>query len=917
MQFPIHQVHYPYLIILLLFFVITQLKFAEGYLCYTRKQFPKFFGDDITEGDSEINDILEINNNGDLLFGGALNQQPFIARHINTEYYNLISWMKIYQTSETRFGTVYSVDQLAYKSLNNNEKIIAAIRVMDDIGFLNIFIARFEGDGKFKEGSLFKGNHVTANKVRQMIVFNDEQELIWAYQLGQTNGRISKFQGDLYDMYYTFGFTQSATSTVYIRSLYLSPSQQNVLYFGGQILAANGNDLLFGYFDSHGNSVNFKKVIGLSMSCSNCMSHSINMIYGYPGNGQKQLFGCISNEHHVGIHLKQASNLEIYITREDTDNQARGFFYLNQDLGDIYSPNQPRIFQVQQFVFKNPSFTDNYIHINRVTYFHNSMDRIYLSGFYKNKALSYNKAFMHQIGDDSQNADLLSLIGTFGQSQAQLQSIVSQFYPQTLVQLQSAGSVWTVVPGYYIDYEIKDIDQDGRLSSITLPGFIPILSYTEETPLFNFFNSNKTYECFIGKECIVNVGNLTLENCEEGIDSYIRLNVTGQTADMSFSNIIHYSVDDKYKLPFVLSSTYTPTGLSFQGLDYTDYLLTINTFFDYPYNPNEFGVFKDFQFYLRIWDECTYYRNYIYLDPHLDQVSFVLGQSMSYYILPKLGISLNGSAQRVNIAPYFETSLKNQTINVGASAIYNLPRTFDQNENEIVIEYRLGVTQLFTDTVENHGQGIIFFNPKKEHIGDYAVEIWLKDDHPTQPLTTKYKFGIIVVGGNGSFGFENITEEEKYASQTQFIGNIRAKIKRIDYKGEMLILFETNIKIPPNYAERLNKSLEINLQQNSNTLKTNYSIVNMKGNKMTIQLYFDNPANISNEYEWDYITVKFLQNYFYVAMRILLGSLGDGSSASVQAFMGGNLILSIFMQAIDQKFNKGFIGVRVYSIYGE
>eukprot|EP00347_Sterkiella_histriomuscorum_P010957 403374290 len=783
-----------------------------------------------------------------------------------------------------------------------------------------------------------------------MIGFNQEQELIWAYYSAWLNEwKNSKV------------FRRFVYYVLLHRSLFISPSTQKYLYFGGQQFAANGNDLLFGYFETHGVNLNVYKVIGLQMSCTNCMSHSVNMVYGYHGNGQKELYGCISNEHHVGtdlhawgfvainfdditqqnafvsyatttnvrfycsgIHVRQAGNLEVYITRVDTLSQARGFFYLNSDYADIYSANIPKSFPVKYFEFKNPDFTDNYIEINQVTYFYNSIERIYLSGSYKNQLQTYNKAFMHQIGDDTQNADKIQLIGTFIQSYAQLQSIVSNFYPLTLILLQSTNRIGNI-PNYTIDYEIINSSLDGRKSSITLPGFIPILAYTEETPLFNYTHSNQTYECLIDNECFVNVGILTLNNCVEGIESLITLNISGLTTDMSQSDIVHYSVDEVYQLPFILSFTYTPTGDSFKGLDYTDYLLTMHTYFDYPNDPNGPGVYKDFQFYQRIWDQCTYHRKEIYSDPVLDQVYFVLGQSMSYYLLPKLGTAISGceivssisvsyenqssnpglintyvelitnqqylliytnqesylgtynitiltyfskpygvvanftysfelvvipsSAQRVNIAPYFETSLKNQTINVGASMFYTLPRTFDQNGNSIIIDYHLGVAQLFTDIIDNQGNGILIFNPKKEHIGDYAVEIWLKDDHPTQPLTTKYKFGIIVVGGNGSFSYENITDEERFASQTQFIGTIRAKIKRIDYKGVMLILFDTNIKIPPNYVVRLNESLEINLQQNGNKkLKTNYSIENMKGNKMTVQLYFESPANISNNY---------------------------------------------------------------------
>eukprot|EP00347_Sterkiella_histriomuscorum_P016139 403354338 len=817
--------------------------------------------------------ILEINSNGDLIFGGSLYNQPFLGKQVNRQYYYLVSWMKVFQTQDsTQQGTITSVDSIAYKEVNGVQLIATAIRTKNTNGVENIFIGTFYTDGTFKEGGIFQNQNVPINKVRQMVVFNDQLELIWAYQLGQNNARITKFSADQQTLQYTLSFPIDSW-TYYVKSLYTSAGLGNFVYFGGQKFTSGGNDLLFGCFKSNGDSPSDIIVQGMSINClyGNCFSLSVNMIHGYNGNGNKELFGCISNEHNVngelhawgfvamnldqtsqqsafvqyanspnieyycsGIHIRSNESLAVFITKVDKVAQTRGFV--------------PYV--VRNFVFKEPTFSQNYLHINQVTYFRNSLERIYLAGYYRDKSLKYNKAFMYQHGDETQIQDS---IGDFDAGNYEIFiSLIWNFYPITLSQVQSQVSWTSLFPAYSVSYDLDDTRVDGRFDSVTIPGFTPILSYTEETLLFNFTHSNRIYDCFIGYECIVEVVSINIQNCSDGIDSQIRIQVGNLTIDMESSDLIQYKTDKMYQLPFTLSFRFTPTVLSFKSLDYKDFKLTIYSYFDYPLN-QVLGISQNQEFYLRIWDECYYHRKEIYQDPRLPQV---------------------------NLAPYFETSLKNKTINVGASTFYKLPKTFDQNGNNIEIEYHIGVVQIFTDTVDNKGDGMMTFNPKKEHVGEYAVEIWLKDDHPTQPLTTKYKLGIIVVGGNGSFGFENITEEESSASQTQFIENIRAKIKRIDYKGEMLILFDTNIKIPRNYTERLNKSLEINLEQNGIKQKQNYSIQNIK------------------------------------AMRALLEAMGDESSASVEAFVGGNFILSIFMQAIVKKCYS-FLGVKVYSIYGE
>eukprot|EP00347_Sterkiella_histriomuscorum_P015651 403356216 len=770
--------------------------------------------------------ILEINSNGDLIFGGSLYNQPFLGKQVNRQYYYLVSWMKVFQTQDpTSQGTVSSVDSIAYKEVNGVELIATAIRTKYITGVENIFIGTFYTNGTVKVGGIFQNQNVPINKVRQMVVFNDQLELIWAYQLGQNNARITKFSTDQQTLQYTLSFPIDSW-TYYVKSLYTSAGLGDIVYFGGQKFTSGGNDLLFGCFKSNGDSPSDIMVQGMSMNClyGNCFSLSVNMIHGYNGNGNKELFGCISNEHNVNGEL-----------------HAWGFVAMNLD--------QTSPYVVRNFVFKEQTFSQNFLHINQVTYFRNSLDRIYLAGYYRDKSLKYNKAFMYQQGDETQIQDS---IGDFdGGNYEIFISLIWNFYPITITQVQSQVSWASLFPIYSLSYELDDTRVDGRFDSVTIPGFTPILSYTEETPLFNFTHSNRTYDCFIGYECIFDVVNINIKNCSDGIDSQIRIKVGNLTIDMESSNLVQYKTEKIYYLPFTLSFRFTPTALSFKSLDYQDFKLTIYSNFDYPLNEVED----------------------IYQAPRLPQVTYVVGESILYYLLPKITSTLSGS-------PYFETSLKNKTINVGASTFYKLPKTFDQNGNNIEIEYHIGVVQIFTDTVDNKGDGMMTFNPKKEHVGEYAVEIWLKDDHPTQPLTTKYKLGIIVVGGNGSFGFENITEEESSASQTQFIENIRAKIKRIDYKGEMLILFDTNIKIPRNYTERLNKSLEINLEQNGIKQKQNYSIQNIK------------------------------------AMRALLEAMGDESSASVEAFVGGNFILSIFMQAIVKKCYS-FLGVKVYSIYGE
>eukprot|EP00347_Sterkiella_histriomuscorum_P001756 403370809 len=286
-----------------------------------------------------------------------------------------------------------------------------------------------------------------------------------------------------------------------------------------------------------------------------------------------------------------------------------------------------------------------------------------------------------------------------------------------------------------------------------------------------------------------------------------------------------------------------------------------------------------------------------------------------------------------NIAPYYTSRLKNITVQTGQSLILKLPKSQDDNGDNITTQFQMGTAILFIDTST---EGAFNIKPSKQFIGEYIISIILKDDNPTIPLSTTYKIGIIVVDKDKFMnGFINITEEELFAQQTKFIGDIRAKIQRVDYKGEMLIIFDTDIKTPPFYQERLNTSLLIQLIQNNKKIKTNYSISTMKGNQMKIQLSFDNPSNVSTKQvryrcdfvnfifkEWDTIGVTFVKNYFYVGVNkqvIVQQNLYITKPVPPQ-LSSGNIKDKIIFQFRSQKaFRRD--GFRIisftYSIYGE
>eukprot|EP00347_Sterkiella_histriomuscorum_P015817 403355573 len=740
---------------------------SQAYECFKKQQFPKFIWDPNSTQDSYMTSIVHEPNSLNFFFGGSINGQPVIGKYMYQQYFNSISWMNIYQTKDPSRGDLKSVESMAIHTSTLRLAIVfKGFNSQGDPIYVNS-IMRPDGN-TYLDAVNINNTVVFSDQLRQSISFNDQAEATFVYYNDLNTFRMIKLNTNVNAARWTSTLVKNSPESFYIRALWALDTQDR-MWFGGRRRLPSENHLVIGTIETYGWGVNYDKIFGINLEdcTSNCNSLSVNLIYSV---SKDIAFGCLSNEY-----------LE--------PGEFHAFGYLAIDVTD----NSKRTVFIKQAIDSNVEYYCSGIHQRQNYYYDSSrnLDISFMAG-YIIEPTNNKKAFLYVDDPDQQQLSLGYL--QLDNTQNYMKFLKGPYYSINIDDRAANQSLYLGV-----EYEII---KDGKLF-LQKTHLLPEIFPGQGVAPYLILNQNE-FDCYIGMSCDIFLGIFTLENCLDGVDSIMDIIMLDYPNQMYQSQYI--SASNPKVLPHNFTFSFIPTASMF-AMQYREYELRVNSTFDYIYDSID-PKFLVSSFKVRVWDECTKNMDTIYSQDETQQYTFILGQWMQYIKIPKLNSSLAGC----DTIDYFDFSYNNQTdfpdlividFNQQSPVHYFQVYTTDP---KTVGTYVINVTANFRKsygTVAYYNFNITLIVKKSEFkAGNIAPYYTSRLKNITvQTVVDKDKF---------INGFINITEEELFAQNTKFIGDIRAKIKRVDYKGEMLIIFDTDIKTPPFYQERLNTSMGFN-----------------------------------------------------------------------------------------------------------
>eukprot|EP00347_Sterkiella_histriomuscorum_P009144 403342352 len=869
-----------------IYFVCIFLLSINAQECFMPRQFPKFYGyqtPDPTTKPFTINDDSYFNviahvpqtTSGDFVFGGTIKGEAVLGRYVNQPYKYTVVWLHGYKSN--LFKQLISVDSIAMQA--TTLQIAANIKVLTLDGDYQYFIALFKfDDGQFQFGAYLPGNIVLSPLLlnSQFIAFNADQEVIVISQLNEYDVRITKFKASLNGVLNTYGFSDASPTIKYqIRSVTANDGTYYV-YLGGRRRSNSANQLLIANMEVRGSASNSGGKYLLNLNCpgsmGNCESLSVDML---ESRYRSDVFGCLSSQfkeptqdyHTIGFlfydfatkdrqivyHVASSTDIEYYCSgiHIRTNNNTMAMYYTEFNTNSKQIPGQNKL----AFVFLSDDNTKQFdiytlssgselyynikdtvqviepteLQISAITYADDISWQVSYTDIREDLLQNKDQAIvspMTNIDMEVKNLDnsfdcligipcdlnygMLTLMGCDANLQFQLQLKFTQdphnlFKPtyvgQTIQLPERINTIFTGTTAMFTDYSFTEYKVEFEIIYQ-----IPNTQYL--VTAFHWFIYKIWDECTYYAKTI-----------------YV---------DPKISDITYYFGDSPINIQLPIANTTLANCNNLQRME-----VFINN------QPNDQKIFEqkqilsDWYLYLHTTDISDAGIYNVTIFQSFTKINQGLVSNFTYSFLVKIELS---SIQAGNSAPCFVTKLLNQTVKAGVKSEYELPKIKDSDGDKITIRGFYGPAILFTDDSQI---GVLQFNPKTEFIGEYLILIRLTDNNSYKSLSNTYKFWLIVVDSGLNFTFGPISEEEEFAKSNIFIGDIRAQIKNIDYKGEMLILFSTDMSIPRNYSERMNQSLEIDLIQNQKQIRTNYSIVSFSKNKLKLQLSFENPQNIS------------------------------------------------------------------------
>eukprot|EP00347_Sterkiella_histriomuscorum_P012793 403367204 len=118
-----------------------------------------------------------------------------------------------------------------------------------------------------------------------------------------------------------------------------------------------------------------------------------------------------------------------------------------------------------------------------------------------------------------------------------------------------------------------------------------------------------------------------------------------------------------------------------------------------------------------------------------------------------------------------------------------------------------------------------------------------------------------------------ILEKMAKAGEQPYDKDLSAKIKSITSGGVVVVEFSQEMRVPPNYTAFNESFLEFRVKQDydrsSLNLKFTWNITDFWDKYMRIQLYFEDPLDVSR-YEFDTLAIKFIKNEYFIPKKTYL-----------------------------------------------
>eukprot|EP00347_Sterkiella_histriomuscorum_P011212 403373316 len=297
--------------------------------------------------------------------------------------------------------------------------------------------------------------------------------------------------------------------------------------------------------------------------------------------------------------------------------------------------------------------------------------------------------------------------------------------------------------------------------------------------------------------------------------------------------------------------------------------------------------------------------------------------------------------------PSLSAAPTSQELTAGSQLKYSLGKIDDVDLDGYSVKVTLGKASGFV----TFSSPSFTIAPKAADVGTYTITVTLTDDNPA-PLSVSYTFDITVNAAATSSSSDNSTsnstsnstfqgviisydlpanasqadKDKKKVNDALYL-NFGAKVKSITNTGVLTVEFYDDILIPQvPYSQLFNNSvMKISITpseySNSNDLNFTWNCTSISSTKMIIQLSFKKPRKISIQDTKDSISIKFLQNGYFLQASTrraikysttitkslpkqmdpgdaaMLNAVGGSASSSLQGVMMSNLALNIIMSA--------------------
>eukprot|EP00347_Sterkiella_histriomuscorum_P011699 403371445 len=286
----------------------------------------------------------------------------------------------------------------------------------------------------------------------------------------------------------------------------------------------------------------------------------------------------------------------------------------------------------------------------------------------------------------------------------------------------------------------------------------------------------------------------------------------------------------------------------------------------------------------------TYLGSYtLELKGEIQDIKYNISSSFQFYINI---IAANSTGETTEVS---QLSIEEVTVNAGQEETYIFPSR--AGDEDYIITYQDKIHNGYTDDefIIPRGKQLLI-KPKAIHVATHRV-IASTQFFQQKPggcakcggsVKVQQQVNIYVV-----FDQAQIEQQQKELEEFQddhkklieilqkmakagdppYDKDLSAKIKSITSGGVVIVEFSQQMRVPPNYTTFNESFLEFRVKQDydrsSLNLKFDWNITDFWDKYMKIQLYFQEPLDVSR-YEFDTLAIKFIKNEYFIPMKTYL-----------------------------------------------